>query len=288
MSKKLENDRQDQDCKPDCGSCGNISAEDTEIPSWALQRFQEDASQLVKRLEKNHELEYLEPSEELFQKILGETQIQKQKKRNKKEKNSRPSAPHSGKRTYLGWTAAAAITCIGIFGVSMSTEAGRSYLMEKITGKTGEKTKITAEGNKEVLVSDTTEEEVRSELEDILQAKLPVFLYLPDGMEFVSYTLDEEAQTVYMKYEYQEKKLYSIVQTNYTDISGICRNDKGEKLGTVSGELADFAAELWRIQEEGDIEPTYLAQWDYKNSYYRISGKISEQEMEDIVKNTMY
>lgn len=170
----------------------------------------------------------------------------------------------------------------------MSTEAGRSYLMEKITGKTGEKTKITAEGNKEVLVSDTTEEEVRSELEDILQAKLPVFLYLPDGMEFVSYTLDEEAQTVYMKYEYQEKKLYSIVQTNYTDISGICRNDKGEKLGTVSGELADFAAELWRIQEEGDIEPTYLAQWDYKNSYYRISGKISEQEMEDIVKNTMY
>ena len=78
------------------------------------------------------------------------------------------------------------------------------------------------------------------------------------------------------------------MQTNYTDISGICRNDKGEKLGTVSGELADFAAELWRIQEEGDIEPTYLAQWDYKNSYYRISGKISEQEMEDIVKNTMY
>ena len=94
MSKKLENDRQDQDCKSDCSSCGNISAEDIEIPSWALQRFQEDASRLVERLEKNHELKYLEPPEELFQKILGETrekgllreETQKQKKETKKKR----------------------------------------------------------------------------------------------------------------------------------------------------------------------------------------------------------
>ena len=296
MSKKLENDRQDQDCKSDCSSCGNISAEDIEIPSWALQRFQEDASWLVERLEKNHELKYLEPPEELFQKILGETrekgllreETQKQKKRNKKEENSRPSAPHPGKRKYLGWAAAAAITCIGIFGVSMSTKADRSYLMEKITGATGDKTKITAEGNEEVLISDTTEEEVRYELENILQAKLPIFLYLPDGMGLVSYTLDEDAQTVYMKYEYQGKYLYSVVHANYKDNRGIYRNDKGENLGMISGELADIAAELWKIQEESDIEPAYLAQWDYKNSYYRIWGKVSEQEMEDIVKNIMY
>ena len=68
-------------------------------------------------------------------------------------------------------------------------------------------------------------------------------------------------------------------------VSGI---NKGENLGMISGELADIAAELWKIQEESDIEPAYLAQWDYKNSYYRIWGKVSEQEMEAIVKNIMY
>ncbi|MGN0399726.1 MAG: DUF4367 domain-containing protein [Blautia sp.] len=313
MSKKLEIDRKDHNCKPDSGFRTDSSAEDTEIQSWALQCFHEDASQLVERLEKNHQLKYLEPSEELFQKIVDEVrqkglleenkkQDQKQlniekksnrdfssdENRNRKEQKNCRIPAHPRKRNYLRWVGAAAITCFGLFGVSMSTEAGRSCLIEEITEAAGNKTDAVVQNGEKFLIGDTTEDEVRRGLENILQAKLPVFLYLPDGMELVSYTLDEEAQTVYMKYENEKRSLYSIVQTNYTDITGICRNDEGKNLGTISGEVSDITAEIWEIKDEGDRETTYLAQWDYKNSYYCISGKVSEQEIKDIVKNIMY
>ena len=42
------------------------------------------------------------------------------------------------------------------------------------------------------------------------------------------------------------------------------------------------------MEEETDDESIYLAQWDYKNSYYRISGRITEDEMKKIIKDVMY
>ena len=40
--------------------------------------------------------------------------------------------------------------------------------------------------------------------------------------------------------------------------------------------------------EEGDELPTYILQWEYKNVYYELSGKISEVDMEKIANNIMY
>lgn len=47
-------------------------------------------------------------------------------------------------------------------------------------------------------------------------------------------------------------------------------------------------ATLWEVMDEGDEEPTYILQWEYKNVYYELSGKIIENEMEQIAKNIMY
>lgn len=63
---------------------------------------------------------------------------------------------------------------------------------------------------------------------------------------------------------------------------------RGQYLGNIECELSDINPDLWKIEEEGDDNPTYLSQWDYKNSYYRISGKITEDEIREIVKNIVY
>ena len=34
--------------------------------------------------------------------------------------------------------------------------------------------------------------------------------------------------------------------------------------------------------------PTYILQWDYKNVYYELTGKITEEEMRKIAENIMY
>ena len=34
--------------------------------------------------------------------------------------------------------------------------------------------------------------------------------------------------------------------------------------------------------------PTYIVQWNYKNVYYELTGKVSEEEMRKIAENIMY
>ena len=44
---------------------------------------------------------------------------------------------------------------------------------------------------------------------------------------------------------------------------------------------------MWKIEDEEET-PMYLVQWDYKNSYYRISGRITRDEIENIIKDIVY
>ena len=43
---------------------------------------------------------------------------------------------------------------------------------------------------------------------------------------------------------------------------------------------------LWEVLDEGDERPTYILQWEYKNVYYELSGKV--MNMEKIARNIMY
>ena len=138
------------------------------------------------------------------------------------------------------------------------------------------------------LISDRTEEEARNEIEEKLQVEVPQFFYLPDKMDFDSYEIDETAQSVYIKYQNDEACMYFIIQANYSESSGLYRNDEGTCLGKVECDISNIEPELWKIQEEGDNSPTYLAQWEYKNSYYRISGKITAEEMRNIINDIMF
>ena len=49
-----------------------------------------------------------------------------------------------------------------------------------------------------------------------------------------------------------------------------------------------IALTLCEILDEGDKQPTYILQWEYKNVYYELSGKFLETDMENIAKNIVY
>ena len=193
---------------------------------------------------------------------------------------------HRISKKFLGMTAAAVISCFGLFGVSMSTQGGRSYVMDKANEVLGDEKNTEIENSQDRLISDRTEEEARNEIEEKLQVEVPDFLYLPDKMDFDSYEIDETAQSVYIRYKQDENYVYFVIQANYVDKSGIYRNDEGDCLGMIESDLSDIEVELWKLQDEKGS--TYLAQWDYKNSYYRISGRMTEDEMKKIIKDIMY
>lgn len=273
--------------------------------TWAEEQFRKEANELVKRLETDDRFDDFEPPEELFQKLVVEARDEglleeentkhledetKSTEENTKENQNTKVVKffnHRISKKFLGMTAAAVISCFGLFGVSMSTQGGRSYVMDKANEVLGDEKNTEIENGEDRLITDRTEEEARSEIEEKLQVEVPDFLYLPDRMDFDSYEIDEIAQSVYIRYKNGEDYMYVVIQANYANKSGIYRNDEGECLGMVNCDLSEIEAELWKI-EEGEENPTYLAQWDYKNSYYRISGRMTEDEMKKIIKDVMY
>lgn len=258
--------------------------------TWAEEQFRKEADELVKRLETDDRFDDFEPPEELFQKLVVEARDEGllEEENTKENQNTKVVKffNHRISKKFLGMTAAAVISCFGLFGVSMSTQGGRSYVMDKANEVLGDEKNTEIEDSQDRLISDRTEEEARNEIEEKLQVEVPDFLYLPDKMDFDSYEIDEIAQSVYMRYYNGTDYIYFVIQVNYSDSSGIYRNDEGDCLGKIECNLSEIEAELWKLQdEEGE---TYLAQWDYKNSYYRISGRITEDEMKKVIKDIMY
>lgn len=273
--------------------------------TWAEEQFRKEADELVKRLETDDRFDGFEPPEELFQKLVVEArdeglleeentkrledETKSTEEKIKENQNTKVVKffNHRISKKFLGMTAAAVITCFGLFGVSMSTQGGRSYVMDKANEVLGDEKNTEIENSQDRLISDRTEEEARNEIEEKLQVEVPQFFYLPDKMDFDSYEIDEIAQSVYIKYRKDDIYMYFVIQANYANKSGIYRNDEGECLGMINCDLSEIEAELWKI-EEGEENPTYLAQWDYKNSYYRISGRMTEDEMKKIIQDIMY
>lgn len=273
--------------------------------TWAEEQFRKEADELVKRLETDDRFDDFEPPEELFQKLVVEARDEglleeentkhledetKSTEENTKENQNTKVVKffnHRISKKFLGMTAAAVISCFGLFGVSMSTQGGRSYVMDKANEVLGDEKNTEIENGEDRLITDRTEEEARNEIEEKLQVEVPTFFYLPDKMDFDSYEIDETAQSVFMKYQGEDACMYFVIQTNYADSSGIYRNDEGIEVEKIETDIPNVKFELWEIQSD-DGEPTYLVQWDYKNSYYRISGKITEEEIKEIVENLVY
>ena len=245
--------------------------------TWAEEQFRKEADELVKRLETDDRFDDFEPPEELFQKLVVEARDEglleeentkhledetKSTEENTKENQNTKVVKffnHRISKKFLGMTAAAVISCFGLFGVSMSTQGGRSYVMDKANEVLGDEKNTEIENGEDRLITDRTEEEARSEIEEKLQVEVPTFFYLPDRMDFDSYEIDETAQSVFMKYQGEDACMYFVIQTNYADSSGIYRNDEGIEVEKIETDIPNVKFELWEIQSD-DGEPTYLVQ----------------------------
>lgn len=185
-------------------------------------------------------------------------------------------------------SAVAAAVVFGIFSLTMTSEANRAYIMQKIDKMMGNHTRTEVDNNK-TLVNDNSEEIARAEIEEALQVKLPQFFYMPDGMVYEDYDVDEEAQIAFVQYIYHEQAILLLIYSNDKDSSVVATSDIGEKIKEVTSQFGQqMSSSLWEIMDENDVKPTYMLQWEYKNTFYEMYGKIEQQQIEKIAENVLF
>ena len=305
MGKSEENEKK-------CETFFTENLNDEELNQKILEEFLKEAEEIEKEAEEISKSLECEPTEDGFQKLMAEirrrestedtnnyvTNVDDREKHTSKLKElknvkqhvdkSKSKQGNTGRKRVVRWASVAAAVLIGVFGISMSSEANRAYIMREMNELFGNDVN-TRVNNNEVLESDRTEQHVLEDIENTLGIKMPEFFYLPAEMKYENYSIDEDAQTAFMRYFYQDNYVYFMTMANFKDASSLSQNDKGKEVQKISNELVpNLEITLWEIYEERDKKPTYTLSWEYKNVYYELFGKLPIEEMEVIAETVLY
>lgn len=305
MGKSEENEKK-------CETFFTENLNDEELNQKILEEFLKEAEEIEKEAEEISKSLECEPTEDGFQKLMAEirrresientnnyvTNVDDREKHTNKVKElknakwyknkSNTKQGNTGRKRVVRWASVAAAVLIGVFGISMSSEANRAYIMREMNELFGNDVNTQVDNN-DVIKSDRTEQYVREEIENTLGIKMPEFFYLPAEMKYENYSIDEDAQTAFMRYFYQDNYVYFMTMANFKDASSLSQNDKGKEVQKISNELVpNLEITLWEIYEEGDKKTTYTLSWEYKNVYYELFGKLPIEEMEVIAENVLY
>lgn len=305
MGKSEENEKK-------CETFFTENLNDKELNQKILEEFLKEAEEIEKEAEEISKSLEFEPTEDGFQKLMAEIRRresientnnhvinaddrEKHTSNIKELKNvkwhinkSNVKQGNTGRKRVARWASVAAAVLIGVFGISMTSEANRAYIMREMNELFGNdvNTKV---NNNEVVESDRTERYACEEIENTLGIKMPEFFYMPDEMRYENYNIDENAQTAFIRYSYENKYIYFMAMTNLKTATSLSQNDKGKEIKEISSELTpNFKVTLWEIYEKEDEIPTYTLSWSYKNTYYELFGKLSREEMELIAENIIY
>lgn len=271
----------------------------------------EEAALIEREIQNIPDMPEWEPTEEKFQALMAKarerglftegehSEVKENEKtdalentneneQNPKEKSNRKQKIYSMKKKVIKWSAVAAATIIGIFTVSMSSEANRAYIMQEVNRLFGNDVN-TGLNNVEVKESGRTVEYAFQDIENTFGITMPEFYYLPDDMEYLDYTLDENAQTAIIRYSFGEQLIYLAIFVNNKEVARLTQEDTGVFLCDIQNRMmAELSCSLWKIFEEGDQNPTYSLKWNYRNVYYEFLGKIPQNEMINIAKDIFY
>ena len=305
MGKSEENEKK-------CETFFTKNLNDEELNQKILEEFLKEAEEIEKEAEEISKSLECEPTEEGFQKLMAEirrresientnnyvTNVDDREKHTNKVKElknakwyknkSNTKQGNTGRKRVIRWASVAAAVLIGVFGISMTSEANRAYIMREMNELFGNDVNTQVDNN-DVIKSDRTERYACEEIENTLDIKMPRFFYLPDELKYQTYSLDEEAGAGILQYSYGEQMIFLTAFLNETKASVLNQNDNGVLIDTFQNDfIPELKITLWKIEEKEDKAPIYALKWEYKNCYYEFFGEIQEKEMENIAKNIVY
>lgn len=244
---------------------------------------------------KDTEVPFQEGDEErLFARIMEQVEKQKEqgKTTSKIEEFTRSADEYERKRKRRFRTAARAaaavvVLSVGIFGFAMTSEGNRLRVMEILeqTFSTDSKIKVNNNTDRQYSVDDETI--ARDEIYNQLHVSVPEFFYVPAGMSFDSFFVDSEAGNAYMTYSYEGQNLILYIATDEQDKSvNNTTNETSKLVDTIELNIKGENVEinLWNSKEDR----INIIEWTYHNTYYEFGGKISEEELKNMVQHIFF
>lgn len=189
-------------------------------------------------------------------------------------------------RTVGKWTAVVALTGIGMFALTMTSQANRQYVSDTVSYIVGRDTRVSVNNGGDTLVRDVSEGEAKASVAEELNVRVPIMQFKPSGLSFVGYECYPEYEYALIHYQLNQKEIVLYISPNKGTKTRTVLYD-GKVLNKISllDNVAEASVYVSSDEEDGSA---YGADWVYEDVYYRLTGKLEKEEFEEIIKKICF
>lgn len=187
--------------------------------------------------------------------------------------------------------AAAVLVCsAGIFAASMTSQANRSYFIDSVRYWAGDDTSISIENDEENEKAQKDEQTALDNIEKGISAKVPKFMYRPDGFEFKDYYVSTSAGYAVMEYYYGKNIIMIYIGRYDQEAKSSVYILDGKIIDKVNLENENITVNIEKVKDDADTDTNenYVACWKNESIFYQITGKMQKEEFIKFIKNIVF
>ena len=184
------------------------------------------------------------------------------------------------------------VAVVGAMVISVTCMGGPTKVVEKVKGMLEGRERINTDGEGGDRVDEievASEAAAYQKIEDEF-GFVPVKLYyLPEGMEFIDFSLMDNSQSVCLGYqsEKQESIVYTIFPNYRTSSTG--RDVEDEVIDEYEKVVQDITINVKKYEVENKQSNRYKASFEYKNVYYFLEiNNVDSKEVDNIIENLYF
>lgn len=187
--------------------------------------------------------------------------------------------------------AAAVLVCsAGIFAASMTSQANRSYFIDSVRYWVGDDKSISIENDEENERAQKDEQMALDNIEKGISAKVPKFMYRPDGFEFKDYYVSTSAGYAVMEYYYGKNIIMIYIGRYDQEAKSSVYILDGKIIDKVNLENENITVNIEKVKDDADTDTNenYVACWKNESIFYQITGKMQKEEFIKFIKNIVF
>ena len=187
--------------------------------------------------------------------------------------------------------AAAVLVCsAGIFAASMTSQANRSYFIDSVRYWVGDDTSISIENDEGNERAQKDEQTALDNIEKGISAKVPKFMYRPDGFEFKDYYVSTSAGYAVMEYYYGKNIIMIYIGRYDQEAKSSVYILDGKVIDKVNLENENITVNIEKVKDDADTDTNenYVACWKNESIFYQITGKMQKEEFIKFIKNIVF
>lgn len=185
--------------------------------------------------------------------------------------------------------AAAVLVCsAGSFAASMTSQANRRYFIDSVRYWVGHDMKIVVDNDRTNEKECEDEQTALDNIEKEISAKVPQFMYRPDGFEFKDYYVSTSAGYAVMEYYYGENIIMVYIGRYDQEAKSSAYILDGKVIDKVNLENENITVNIEKVKDDADTNENYVACWKDESIFYQITGKMQKEEFIKFIKNIVF